>query len=130
MKHATIKNPITPQAITVIITKTAVTAGLFFQKLELNLLIIINVAAKIKRSYLDIEPEAAAADTGVKVGETVEVVGRSLDVADVVGSTREVGLLLLSVLLPVLVLVTMTNVVATNEVLLRDEVRSMLIVVE
>lgn len=95
MKAATIKNPITPQMITVIITKTAVTAGLFFQK-------------------LDIEPEAAAADTGVKVGETVEVVGRSLDVADVVGSTR---LLLLSVLLPVLVLVTMTNVVATNEVL-------------
>jgi len=81
----------------VIITKTAVTAGLFFQK-------------------LDIEPEAAAADTGVKVGETVEVVGKSLDVVDVVGSTREVGLLLLSVLLPVLVLVTMTNVVATNEV--------------
>lgn len=102
-----------------IITKTAVTAGLFFQKLELNLVITINVGAKIKRLYLDIEPEAAAADTGVKVGKTVEVVGRSLDVADVVGSTREVGLLLLSVL------VTMTNVVATNEVLLRDEVRSM-----
>jgi len=74
-------------------TKTAAIAGLFFQKLKL---------------------EEATADTGVKVGEIAEDVGRmspvSVSITDGVGSTRKVGLLVLSLVLALaLVLVTMTD---------------------
>lgn len=117
------KVPIAPHEISAIMTKTPATVPLFFQKLEI---IIINVCANVKRSYL--EPGETSADTDSQVGASrSEEVGVSLgrtDGADGARSKIELmpSLLLVLVLGRVVIVVSITNVtVETITGVLQDE---------